>query len=263
MDSANVIIPTTGRHSLGRCVASVLAQTHANVQAYIVCDGSDYQPAVSAALAKFDGARLKLLVLPENVGAGGFYGHRTYAGCSHFVNSKYVLFLDEDNWFEPPHVAALIGAIQKSGLDWAYSLRRIHEADGEFVADDDCESLGFWPGWQGYNLVDTSSYCLKREVAAAVASAWHGGWGQDRVYFAALHRHFPKYGTSGLHTLNYRLGGNPHSVRGEFFLQGNEVMRERHDGHYPWRAAKGGAVSPRMDAVNGTPTAPSQAPLLA
>jgi glycosyltransferase involved in cell wall biosynthesis len=235
MGSATVIIPTTGAASLERCVASVLAQTAEHVIAFLVVDGPNFQPAVVSSLGGRKSERIRLLVLPENIGGNGFYGHRVFAGCSHFVNTDFVLFLDQDNWLEPEHVASLTDTIRNSKLDWAHCMRRIHTAEGQFVTNDDCESLGRWPGWQNYKLVDTSSYCLKREVAAAVASAWHGGWGQDRFYFAALDRHFPRYATTGQYTLNYRLGGNPNSVKAGFFLSGNAAMRLRYPGGFPWQ----------------------------
>ena len=241
--SAGVIIPTTGRHSLRRCLESVLSQKEADVlvYAYVVCDGPKFEPSVSAVLADFahHERRIRALVLPENVGGGGYYGHRIYAGCTHFVNADYVLFLDEDNWFDPEHVASLIARIKHSGLDWAFSLRKIHTENGVFVANDDCESLGGWLGWQGYNLVDTSAYCMSRNVAIHVASLWHGGWGQDRIVLATLLRHFPKCATSGRYTLNYSLGGNSLSVDADYFLEGNQVMATRHAGRLPWRLVDG------------------------
>jgi hypothetical protein len=236
--SATVIIPSVGRAVLRHCVASVLGQSHARVEAYVVCDGPQFEREVQQSLAGLDVARIRLLVLPENVGAGGYYGHRALAGCSHFVNSDYVLFLDEDNWYEPQHVAGLIGTIQRFELDWAFSLRRIVGPAGELLAHDDCESLGSWPGWRGHHLVDTSCYCLKRGVAAAAAPAWHGGWGQDRVYLKTLASHFPRYRASGAYTVNYRLGGNAGSVTAEFFRDGNAFMRQRYPAGFPWSAGR-------------------------
>jgi glycosyltransferase involved in cell wall biosynthesis len=238
---ASVIIPSVGRASLRRCVESVLGQTDAHVQAYVACDGPGFRDAVEGVLSELDRLRLRLLVLPENVGASGYYGHRILAACSHLVNGDYVLFLDEDNWYEPEHVASLISHIEQCGLEWAFSLRRVRSAEGAFIARDDCESLGSWMGWTGHHFVDTSAYCLRRGVAVAVASAWHGGWGQDRVYYQALAKHFPRFGTTGLYSLNYCLGGNPGSVKAEFFLQGNGVMRQRYPTGWPW--ARAAAIS--------------------
>jgi glycosyltransferase involved in cell wall biosynthesis len=233
--SAVVIVPSTGAPELRSCVASVLGQTYPETHAYLVCDGPQFLEAVSEAIAGLGSPRLRLLALPENVGAGGFYGHRIFAAASHLVNQDYLLFLDEDNWFEPEHVATMVELLETRNLMWCYSLRRIFDKQGSFVANDDCESLGKWPACTGINHVDTSAYCLRREVAVAVASAWHGRWGQDRTFYAVLHQHFPRYECTGRYSVNYRLGGNPGSVTAEFFIEGNAAMARTRQGDYPWR----------------------------
>jgi len=68
-----------------------------------------------------------------------------------------------------------------------------------------------------------------------LASAWHGGWGQDRVFLNALSTHFNDYDCTGEYTINYKLAGNEGSVKPEFFLHGNEVMNSRYEGKLPWK----------------------------
>jgi methyl coenzyme M reductase alpha subunit len=68
-----------------------------------------------------------------------------------------------------------------------------------------------------------------------LAQAWHGGWGQDRVWFNALSKHFPKFDTTGKYTVNYRVGGNEGSVKKEFFDYGNSIMKQRYNGEFPWQ----------------------------
>jgi hypothetical protein len=75
---------------------------------------------------------------------------------------------------------------------------------------------------------------LTTPVAEKVAGAWHGGWGQDRKFYQALATHFPRYESTGKHTVNYRLGGNEGSVKSEFFMKGNEIVKSNHDGDLPW-----------------------------
>jgi len=222
--SAVVIVPTTGAADLAVCIESVLTQTYAATGVFVVCDGPEFLPSVAGILGRFDAARIRLLVLPENVGAKGFYGHRIYAAATHLVGEDYVLYLDQDNWFERGHVAAMIEVIESRGLQWAHSLRRICGKDGEFLLNDECESLGRRAAWTGVHHVDTNTYCLRREVAVCVASAWHGGWGQDRVFYKALDSHYPKYACSGEYSVNYRLGGNPGAVTLDFFVRGNAAM---------------------------------------
>lgn len=177
--------------------------------------------------------------LPENTGGGGFYGHRIYAAVGHLVNTDYVLLLDQDNFMDPSHVDSLIAVIERKGWQWAHSLRKIVDKDGSYLCLDDCESLGRWPVYVSdqHHLVDTSCYCIKREVFAQVCAAWHWGWGGDRRFLGAISQHFTSWGTSGLYTLNYRLDGNANSVNREFFDNGNAVTYGKHNGNYPWRSA--------------------------
>lgn len=72
-----VITPTTGGRHLAACVASVQAQELPNVEHYVVVDGREHEPAVRAAIEPFLHRKpLHIIVLPKNVGAGGWNGHR-------------------------------------------------------------------------------------------------------------------------------------------------------------------------------------------
>ena len=73
--TATVIIPTTGSNDFKKALESVSSQTYPCV-AYVVVDGPDYKKKVDILLDGFDNARLKVCVLPQNVGSDGFYGHR-------------------------------------------------------------------------------------------------------------------------------------------------------------------------------------------
>ena len=230
--SATVIIPTTGARELKKAIESVLDQTYETV-CYVVIDGEENYGKTSWQLAEY-GGRVKYASLPINVGANGFYGHRVYAAFTHLVNTDYVLYLDQDNWLEPNHVMSCVKTIEDIGVDWSYSLRNIYEGD-KFICHDDCESLGKWKTYHGINHVDTNTYCLKTDIAIKLASAWHGGWGQDRVFLGAISQYFPKFECSGEYTVNYRVAGNAGSVTTEFFKNGNAVMNEKYNGKFPWR----------------------------
>jgi hypothetical protein len=152
------------------------------------------------------------------------------------VNADIICYLDEDNWYEPCHVQKLVDKIQ-SGNDWAYSLRKIFNKDGEYLCDDNCESLGKWPVYFDNQVfhIDTSSFAVKRDVAVRIGHAWYGQWGADRQFFSNLSMHFPKFDCTHTHTLCYRLDGNPNSVTKDFFDQGNKVMQERYGEKFPWK----------------------------
>jgi len=232
--SATVIIPTTGSPDLLQAVNSVLNQSYPT-NCYVVIDGKDNVVKTIELLGDLvNNDRLHTAILPINVGANGFYGHRVYAAFTHLVNSDYVLYLDQDNWFKPTHIESCIKTIQDKKLDWCYSLRDIYE-DDNFICHDDCESLGKWKTYHGVNHVDTNSYCLKTEIAIKLASAWHGGWGQDRVFLATVSQYFPNYDCTNEYTVNYRVAGNAGSVTKEFFINGNNIMNDKYNGDFPWR----------------------------
>jgi hypothetical protein len=151
------------------------------------------------------------------------------------INTDYVFYLDQDCWFETNHVEECIKTIEENDLSWSYSLRKVTNKEGEYICNDDCESLGKWKTYHGINHIDTNSYCLKTDVAIKLASVWHGGWGQDRVFFGTLAQHFARFHCTGQYTVNYRVDGNPGSVNAEFFLNGNKVMNEKYNGEFPWR----------------------------
>jgi hypothetical protein len=233
--TATVIIPTTGAPEVKTAVESVLNQSHPTT-CYIVIDGDEN---VEKTLEVLDSAasdeRVKICSLPINVGAKGFYGHRVYAAFTHLIDTEYVGYLDQDNWLYRSHVENCIKTIDSRNLDWCYSLRQIYNKQGKMVAFDDCESLGIWPTYHGHHHIDTNCYFIKTEVAIKLASAWHGGWGQDRVFLQAITKHFPKFGCTSEYSTCYRVDGGQGSVTAEFFENGNKIMHEKYNGEYPWR----------------------------
>jgi len=235
MKKATVIIPTTGSADAKHAIESVLNQS-IDTQCYLICDGKDFSGKVKLISDEYAGNPfLKVCYLPLNVGAKGFYGHRVYAAFTHLIDTEYVLYLDQDNTLKPNHVETSIATIEKHNLDWSYSLRSIIDKDGNYLCDDNCESLGKWQTYHGVNHVDTNCYCIKTEVAIKLASAWHGGWGQDRVFLGTIAQHFPRFDCTSEYTVNYRVNGNPGSVTAEFFENGNEIMNKRYNGEFPWR----------------------------
>jgi glycosyltransferase involved in cell wall biosynthesis len=236
--TATVIIPTTGSRELYTAIESVLNQTY-DTKCYIVCDGPEFVYPVRNFIRQFEKhpnyKKIILCNLPINVGANGFYGHRVYAAFTHLIDTEYVMYLDQDNWLEPNHVKSCVETITSNNLDWCYSLRQIHKKDGSFVCFDDCESLGKWQTYHGVNHIDTNSYCIKTKIAIQLASAWHGGWGQDRVFLGAIANHFPKFDCTKEYSVHYRVDGGEGSVTSEFFKNGNKIMFEKYNGEYPWR----------------------------
>jgi glycosyltransferase involved in cell wall biosynthesis len=228
-----VVTPTIGSTTLKQCVESVEAQTYKDLTHYVFLDGKENEKHIWYQLEGYD--NIKTIRLEENVGKG-WYGHRVYAACSFLVNADIICYLDEDNWYEPDHIQKLVDVI-KDGNDWAYSLRKIYDKQGNFLCEDNCESLGKWPVYfnDQVNHIDTSSFAVKRDAALRIGHAWYGQWGADRQFFMNLAKNFPKFDCSREHTMCYRLDGNPNSVNKDFFDKGNAASEQKYNGKFPWK----------------------------
>ena len=239
IESVAIITPTIGKDTLKRCVESVNKQTFKNIKHHIVIDGTTFADGVIESIRAAvgdDWSQIYTSTLSENVGANGWYGHRVYAAYSFLFNADAVCFLDEDNWFEPDHIEYLVNTISDKNLDWSFSFRKIFDKDGNYLFEDNCESLGIHPAYMNEQVyhIDTSSYMVRKDVAVRIGGAWYGQWGADRQYFNVLKNHFPEFAPSKKYSLCYRLDGNPGSVSKEFFEQGNARMKKIYGDNYPW-----------------------------
>jgi glycosyltransferase involved in cell wall biosynthesis len=158
-----VVTPTIGSETLSQCIESVDNQSYENLTHYLFLDGREHENKIWHQL---EGAsKVKTIRLEENVGKG-WYGHRVYAACSFLVNADIICYLDEDNWYDPCHVEKLVKKIEE-GNDWAFSLRKIYDKQGNFLCEDNCESLGKWPAYFNDEVfhIDTSSFTRKEQAA--------------------------------------------------------------------------------------------------
>jgi glycosyltransferase involved in cell wall biosynthesis len=237
--SVTVITPTVGSTKLADAIDSVLNQTYKNINHLIVIDGSENAVNAYNQIPLQMKDRIGVLTLPYNTGktGGNFYGHRIYAGVPHLINSDYIFLLDEDNWYDPDHVASLVEVLDR-GNDFAYSFRKVYNADKEYIADDNCEALGKWPIYFSHNdpqyLIDTSAFAFKRQFLVKTCHHWHHGWGGDRRYFYSALAQNPKWDTNYKHTLCYRTDSNPNSPDANFFINGNKIQLEHYEGKLPW-----------------------------
>jgi glycosyltransferase involved in cell wall biosynthesis len=230
-----VVTPTIGSEHLTQCLQSVQNQTYENLVHYIFIDGEEYfNKILMMGVKNQDKKQVKTIALQDNIGKG-WYGHRVYAACSFLVNADVICYLDEDNWYDPEHVEKLVAKINE-GNQWSYSLRKIYDKKGDFVCEDNCESLGKWPVYFNGNThhIDTSSFAIRRDIAVHIGHSWYGQWGADRQFYQAIKKYFPSYDCTGSYSLCYRLDGNPNSVTDKFFIEGNEVQKNKYKDGYPW-----------------------------
>lgn len=225
-----VITPTTGKDTLYKAMESVRDQT-VKTEHLVVFDGQEARDKIP--LAFVDGHTF--LTLPENTGRHNgllWNGHRIYAGIPFLVNADYVLFLDEDNWFEPNHVESMVKYIQDNNLDWCYSLRKIYNEAGEFECLDDCESLGKYPAFYDHTLkfVDTNCYCVKGDLLPYASPHFYLPAIGDRTFYTALADTLPNFDCTGEYTSNYT--ARPDLIK--MFKEGNELVEKAY-GTLPWR----------------------------
>lgn len=233
-----VITPTTGASYLKQAIQSVKSQTYENVQHLVVVDGP--HPKAHVMLSEFQG--VDVIELPYATGIDRYNGHRIYGAMTYIAKGDFLMFLDEDNWIDPEHIESLMKVIE-SGNQWAYSLRKIMDKDGNYVCNDDCESLGNWPsclGDQDY-FVDVGCYFLPKNIALQLTPIWYrkarelGVPEVDRMLSHILRTNNLTSDTNGLYTLNYRTGNTERSVQKEFFLHHNELMKQKYNGKLPWQ----------------------------
>lgn len=231
-----IVTPTIGSPVLKHCIESVQSQTYQDLTHYVFLDGQDHYDKIHPMLYAAAGKRtIKTVSLEDNVGRG-WYGHRVYAACSFLVNADAICYLDEDNWLEPNHVESMVNTLKSNNYDWVYSLRKIHDKQGEYICNDDCESLGKWRVFSGdRHHIDTCCYMVTREIAITFGHSWFGQWGADRQFMQVLMKYAPNYECSGQYTACYRLDGNSGSVQKQFFIEGNKIMTQLYGNNFPWR----------------------------
>jgi hypothetical protein len=213
-----IVTVTVVRETLPQALRSVFAQRFAGrVQVLVGVDRWAGDRAMVEQLRAEAPSHVAVTVLDLGYSTsqrnGGIYPSH-YGGAlktilSYAANSRYVTYLDDDNWYAPDHLATMLAAV--AGKAWAFSLRHFVDAEsGDPLCPDAWESLG--PGRGVYasaqgGFVDTNCYCLDKLACNDVFPEWAmtrfaGGTGGDRQVLEKL-RGRP-FGTNGAHTLFYR-----------------------------------------------------------
>ena len=157
-----------------------------------------------------------------------------FAAAPYIIDEDVIFYLDDDNFYDPDHVQSLVGFIEQFELGWAYSLRKIVDHDGNYICDDNCESLGLHFNATNHYLVDNSCYAVRAEVARKHSHAWYVPVVSDRSFQAALMQAKIRCGGSGKHSVSYRLSlDGSGGMSKETFINNNNVMRQRYT-EFPW-----------------------------
>jgi len=241
--TVTVIIPSTGNPLCKHSILSVLNQSYTYTRCLVVCDGSKFYSKSIKVLSDClkDSSsfsdRVDFVALKDNTGYHRYGGNRIYACFATMIESDFIMFLDEDNWLDSEHIAHNVSTMVNNNHDWCYSLRKIYSKDGTFICDDNCLSIG---EWGTYDLsiqptyIDANCYFYSKDTVAKITKQWQSPQA-DILTYRALNALNLSYGCTKQYTLNYRLDGNPISLKDDHFIEGNALMLKKYPtGDYPW-----------------------------
>ena len=130
-----VVMVTIVRPTLPQALHSIYArQFEGRIQVVIGIDRWEGEPGMLDELIRQHPSHVAVTVVDLGYSTsqrnGGLYTS-SYGGAlktmlSYAANSRYVTYLDDDNWYAPDHLATLLAAC--SGKDWAFSLRYFVDA---------------------------------------------------------------------------------------------------------------------------------------
>ena len=214
-----VVIPTILRATLGRAIRSVFAQDYAGkIQVLIGIDGTGGDAGQIAQLQAECPPHVTLTLLDLGYSTarrhGGLYSN-AYGGAlrtilSYAANSRFVAYLDDDDWFGPNHLSSLLQAI--AGKVWAHSYRWLVDAStGWVICPDEWDAVGVG---QGINqdryggFVNPSSLMLDKMQCHTILHLWSNamfedGSGEDRLIFQKLLQ--APYGATGLYSSYFQM----------------------------------------------------------
>jgi glycosyltransferase involved in cell wall biosynthesis len=220
--SVAVVTSTQGRSTITKAIQSVKDQTRKATH-YVFIHGAEYSDKTIPHLADDTVA----VHLPRANGGGGYGMAPVFALAPFAITEDVICYLDDDNWYEPDHIESLVEMIEKHDLGWAYSYRKIVDNEGNFICEDNCESLGMQLNSANHYLVDNSCYAVRTNVARRHSHAWYIPVVSDRSFQAELMRAGLSVGTTGKHSVNYRLSADgTGGMTAEKFIDNNEWMKK-------------------------------------
>lgn len=201
-----IVITTILRPTLQKAVHSIFDQYHkGRIQILIGIDQASGNKGIIKELQNECPENIAITILDlgysTSITHGGLY-HNNCGGSlrtilTYTANSKYVTYLDDDNWYAPHHLSDLLNAVQ--GHDWAYTYRWfVNEITLEVICEDDFISVGPDKGRckeSSGGFVDANCLILDKKRCHMVIPHWcfgvlPDGSGDDRLIFKILRDNF-------------------------------------------------------------------------
>jgi len=199
---AAVVMPTILRPSLREAIASVFDQKFSGtIQVLIGIDGKDggIEVVEQACARRPENCTVQVLYPGYSTSSrhGGLYPTRDGGALrcvlTYLANSRYVAYLDDDNWWHPDHLADLARSIHAG--HWAYSLRWfVHPESRRPICVDRWESVGPGSGIFTEGFVDPNCLMIDKLACGEAIPRWTApspgnptpGGGADRQVLKAL-----------------------------------------------------------------------------
>ena len=128
--SVTVVIRSQGRTSLERALASVARQTWPNIEVLVIDATGGAHPPVPVHCGPFP---LRLV----NTGTQLNRPQAANAGLDH-AWGDWLMFLDDDDFYDAGHVASLVGAARAQDMRVAYSGTRLLDGQGRTIGELNC-----------------------------------------------------------------------------------------------------------------------------
>jgi len=113
----SVVLPVYNEaHLIARAIASVAAQTYADIELIVVDDGSTDGTAEAVTACTSGLAIPAKLVRREHQGAARAANHGAY-----HADGRYLAFLDAGDWFAPERIERMVAAIARATPLWGFS----------------------------------------------------------------------------------------------------------------------------------------------
>ena len=229
-----IVISTVCRESLLRAVGSIFAQTYTgSIQVLIGVDVDAFGHEIELQKAIFQECPENIQINWINLGYststrhGGvhtcFYGGSLRTSLSFLANSKFVMYLDDDDWLAPEHCTEVLKAIQ--GKKWAFAYSIYSDGNtNQGICIDAIESVGVNQGIYAERFggfVRPSGLMLDKTQVPHLLHLWSSspfpsGDGEDRLIFDNL-RHLD-HGSTGKASVYYSLDSKDgmHATRMKF-----------------------------------------------
>jgi glycosyltransferase involved in cell wall biosynthesis len=219
-----VVIPTILRPTLADTVQSVFGQRFdGSVQILIGIDASKGDTTLIEQICGSIPDRQSVLLFYPGYSTscrhGGVHISRNDGSMrtmlSYLANSRYVAYLDDDNWWSDDHLSSL-HAVLRAGAEWAYALRWfVHPGSRQPICRDEWESVGpdkgYFSKWGWGGWVDPNCLAIDKIACEAVLRWWsvpvpnsRANMDSDRNVFRVLKTEFHGVPT-GRYSVYYEL----------------------------------------------------------